>query len=89
MVPGKLHTTVVQVDLVFIKDFQISLVVNVDKIQPKMCTGSHTILFYVCENKGPDLLHESEISNLKPSALSLQALVSDLEHRFSPDMAQI
>ena len=44
LVPGKLHTTVVQVDLV-IQDFQISLVVNVDNIWPKMCTGSHTILY--------------------------------------------
>ena len=33
-------TTVVQVELVF-----YTRSVNVDKIQPKMCTGSHTILY--------------------------------------------
>ena len=34
-------------------------------------------------------VHESEISNLKPSTLSVLVLVGDLEHRFSRDMAQI
>ena len=35
------------------------------------------------------LLHESEISNLRQSALYALVLVRDLEHRFSRDAAQI
>ena len=35
------------------------------------------------------LLHESEISNLRPSALSVSVLVGVLERRFSRDAAQI
>ena len=44
VLPGKLHTTVVQVELLLIQDFQISFVVNVDKIQPKICTRSHNFI---------------------------------------------
>ena len=35
------------------------------------------------------LLYESEISNLRPSALSVSVLVGDLGHWFSLDAAQI
>ena len=35
------------------------------------------------------LLHESGISNLRPSVLSVSVLVGDLEHGFSCDAAQI
>ena len=59
---------------------------------PDQLSGSGTadqcLLFRNIDNTNT-LPHESEISNLKPSALSVSVLVGDLEHRFSRDMTQI
>ena len=59
---------------------------------PDQLSGCHTadqcLLFRYIDNTNT-LPHESEISNHKPSALSVSVLVGDLEHRFSCDMARI
>ena len=51
-------------------------------------TANQRLSFRYIDNTNT-LLYESEISNLRPSALSVSVLVSDLKHRFSCDAAKI
>ena len=51
-------------------------------------TADHRLSFRYIDYTNT-LLHESKISNLRPSALSVSVLVGDLEHRFSRNAAQI
>ena len=47
-------------------------------------TAYHRISIRYIDNTNT-LLHESEISNLRSSALTVSAMVGELEHRFSRD----
>ena len=51
-------------------------------------TADQRLSFHYIDNTNT-LLHESEISNLRPSALSVLVLVGNFELRFSRDAAQI
>ena len=59
---------------------------------PDQLRGSRTadqrLSFHYIDNTNT-LLHEFEISNLRPSALSVSVLVGDLELRFSRHTVQI
>ena len=61
---------------------------NIGPDQLSGCRTANQRLSFCYIDTTHTLLYESEISNLRPSALSVSVLVSDLEHRFSRNAAQ-